>query len=291
MMIDKKTMTLLLAVFLYGCSQQELNIEKGVVTEHDSSLGVELRTTTSDSVQYFFEQARFGIGDAYVKMAHYYRDGTLGKPDILKVMQMGFMAEEYMAIPNVDALFKDVADNDSLKIVYQALNLLNKAENLDSLSDKAEELVVRGFPVGYSIQAMIAYKNNDRDKAIALCEKGIEGGCTFAGITKDIILSSENYGEDLKPETLLKIANGYPMAYRMLGDYYAKIPNDSISDVPLAMHYYLKASEHACLGRREALWILEAIYIKGFPAVDSLIDKRLWSLGRNEINDSVIWLP
>ena len=291
MMIDKKTMTLILAVFLYGCSQQELNIEKGVVTEHDSSLVVKLQTTTSDSVQYYFEQARFGIGDAYVKMAHYYRDGTLGKPDILKVMQMGFMAEEYMAIPNVDAIFKDVADDDSLKIAYHALNLLNKAENIDSLSDKAEKLVVRGFPVGYSIQAMIAYKNNDQDKAIALCEKGIEGGCTLAGITKDIILSSENYGEDLKAETLLKIANRYPMAYRMLGDYYAKIPSDSTNDIPLAIQYYLKASEHACLGRREALWILEAIYIKGFPAVDSLVDKRLWSLGRNEINDSVIWLP
>ena len=81
------------------------------------------------------------------------------------------------------------------------------------------------------------------------------------------------------------------MAYRLLGDYYAKIPNDSVSDFPLARQYYLKASDHACLGRQQALWVLETIYIKGYPAVDSLIDKRLWSLGRNKINDSVMWLP
>ena len=31
------------------------------------------------------------------------------------------------------------------------------------------------------------------------------------------------------------------MAYRLLGDYYAKIPNDSVSDITLARQYYLKA--------------------------------------------------
>ena len=290
-MINNRITALLLAGFLYGCGQQEFSVERGVVAEHESTLDVESKTATSDSVQYYFEQARLGIGDAYVKMAHYYRDGTLGKPDVLKMMQMGFMAEEYMAIPNLDALFQDVADDDSMKIAYQALNILNKAENIEELTDEAEEFIERGFPEGYLIQAMIAYKGNSRDEAISLCEKGIEGGSTLADITKDIILCGDGYGSDLKPEILERIASRFPMAYRMLGDYYAKIPNDSINDIPLAMQYYLKASDHACLGRREALWVLENIYIKGYPAVDSLVDNRLWSLGRNEINDSVMWLP
>lgn len=289
--INNKIIVLLLAGFLYGCGQQEFSVEREVIIERESTLDVELKTATSDSVQYYFEQACLGIGNAYVKMAHYYCDGTLGKPDVLKMMQMGFMAEEYMAIPNLDALFQDFADDDSIKIAYQALNILNKEENIEELADEAEELIERGFPEGYLIQAMIAYKENNRDEAIALCEKGIEGGSTLADITKDIILCGDGYGSDLKPETLERIASRFPMAYRMLGDYYAKIPNDSASDIPLAIQYYMKASEQACLGRREALWVLESIYIKGYPSVDSIGEKRLWSLGRNEINDSVIWLP
>lgn len=281
----------LITMIFVGCGQQELSSEILISMEYPVTPDVAQTGATSDSVQYYFSQARLGIGDAYVKMAHFYRDGTLGKPDVLKVMEMAFMAEEYMAIPNMDALFKDIADDDSLKITYQALCLLNNAEDIDSLSDKAEELVARGVSEGYSIQAMIAYRNNDRDKAIALCEKAMEGGNTLAGITKDIILSGEDYGADLRPETLLKIANRFPMAYRLLGDHYAKIPTDSATDVPLAMQYYMKASEHACLGRREARWVLEAIYVKGYPSVDSLEINRLWSLGRNEINDSVMWLP
>ncbi len=199
---------------------------------------------------------------------------------------MGFMAEEYMAIPNVNALFRDVPDSDATKIAYQALDMINHTENEDSILAKAKELLDMGIPEGFLMQAVLSWKKGDRENAIALCDKSIEGGSTIADVFKNIFVSGEEYGSDLKPETLLKIADRFPMAYRLLGDYYAKILNDSVSDIPLARQYYLKASDHACLGRPEALWVLETIYVKGYPAVDSLTDKRLWSLGRNEINDT-----
>lgn len=246
---------------------------------------------SSDSVQFYFEQARLGIGDAYVRMAQFYLDGTLGKPNLLKAVTMGFMAEEYMAIPNVDALFRDVSDSDATKIAYHALDMLNQVEDEDTLMVKANELLDKGIPEGYVMRAIIAWKNGEKDKAMLLCDKATGNGSTIADVLKDIIQGDTKYGEDISPQTLLKIADRFPIAYRLLGDYYAKIPNDSVSDIPLARQYYLKASDHACLGRRQALWVLETIYIKGYPAVDSLTDKRLWSLGRNEINDSVIWLP
>ena len=290
-MIYKKTMIVLLAVFLFGCSQHELRVEKEGQAALEPSFRVESVTNSSDSVQYYYDQARLGIGDAYVKMARYHLDGTLGKPNILNVMTMGFMAAEYMAIPNINALFKDVPDSDVTKIAYHALDMLNNAEDEDSIMVKSKELLDKGIPEGFLMQAVLSWKKGDKENAIAYCDKGIQGGSTIADVFKDIIVAGEEYGSDLKPETLLKIADRFPMAYRLLGDYYAKIPKDSISDIPLARQYYLRASDHACLGRREALWVLETIYVKGYPAVDSLTDKRLWSLGRNEINDSVIWLP
>lgn len=290
-MINKITIILLLAVFLCGCSQHELRIEKEGKAVLEPPICVESATTPSDSVQYYFDQARLGIGDAYVKMARYHLDGTLGKPNLLNVVTMGFMAEEYKAIPDMGTLFKDAPENDVTKIAYQALDMINHTENEDSILAKAKELSVMGIPEGLLMQAVILWKKGNKDDALAYCDKSIEDGSTIADVFKDIIAAGEEYGGDLKPETLLKIADRFPMAYRLLGDYYAKIPNDSVSDIPLARQYYLKASDHACLGRREALWVLETIYVKGYPAVDSLSDKRLWSLGRNEINDSVFWLP
>lgn len=289
--MKKSILTILLIFSLCGCNQQDMSADKGLVEEQSNLLVYKLQAASSDSVQYYFDQARHGIGDAYVKMAQYYRDGTLGKPNLLNVMSMGFMAEEYMAISNLDALFKDVPDSDATKIAFNALDMLNQVEDDEMLMTKANELLSQGIPEGNIMKAVIAWKKGEKEMAVVLCDKAITDGSTIADVLKDIILGDTKYGEDISPKTLLKITDRFPMAYRLLGDYYAKIPNDSLYDIPLAMQYYLKASDHACLGRREALWVLEAIYIKGYPAVDSLIDKRLWSLGRNEINDSVIWLP
>ena len=273
-----------------SCGEQAVPNDTKNLTHHESLL-MDVVAPSSDSVQYYFDQARLGIGDAYVKMARYHHDGSLGKPNLLNIMTMGFMAEEYMAIPNINDLFKDVPDNDVTKIAYQALDMLNHTENEDSILIKSKELLDKGIPEGFLMLAVSSWKKGDRDDAIAYCDKSIQGGSTISDVFRDIIVAGEEYGSDLKPETLLKIADRFPMAYRFLGDYYAKIPNDSVCDIPIARQYYLKASDHACLGRREALWVLETIYVQGYPAVDSLTDKRLWSLGRNEINDSVIWLP
>lgn len=272
-----------------GCGEQAASVDTDDLT-HQEFLTLNAVASSSDSVRYYFDQARLGIGDAYVKMAQYYRDGTFGKPNLLNVMSMGFMAEEYMAIPDMDALFMGIPDSDATKMAYQALNMLNLVEDEEILLAKANELLDEGIPEGSIMKAVIAWKKGEKDEAAVLCDNAIADGSTIADVMKDIMLGGTKYGEDFSPKTLLMIAERFPMAYRLLGDYYAKIPNDSAIDIPLAREYYLKASDYACLGRREARWVLETIYIKGYPAVDSLIEKRLWSLYRREINDSVIWL-
>lgn len=284
------TVLVFMMFLVTSCGEQTVSVDTEDLT-HQESLELDVSASSSDSVQYYLDQARLGIGDAYVKMAQYYRDGTLGTPNLLSVMTMGFMAEEYKAIPNMNALFKDVPDSDVTKIAFQALDLLDHTEDEDSLRNKADELLVLGIPEGYFMKALIAYKKGNKDDATALFDKAIENGSTIAGVFKDILLSGMEYGGELQPETLLKIADRFPMAYRLLGDYYAKIPNDSVSDIPMARQYYLKASDHACLGRREARWVQETIHFKGYPSVDSLVEERLRSLGRDEINDSVVWFP
>ena len=282
------TIMVFIIVLVTSCREQVLSTDAERVVLQEAA--PHLNVIASDSVEYYYEQARLGIGDAYVKMAQYQLDGMFGKPNLLNVMTMGLMAEEYMAIPNMNALFMNVSDSDVLKIAFQALDMLNHTESEDSILSKSKELLDMGIPEGFLMQAVLLWKKGNRDDAITFCDKSIQGGSTIADVFKDIIVAGEEYGGELNPQTLLKIADRFPMAYRILGDHYAKIPNDSAIDIPLARQYYLKASDHACLGRRGAKWVLETIYIEGYPAVDSLIEKRLWSLYRQEINDSVIWL-
>ena len=279
----------LMLTLLTGCMKQAVPVVADKAPAHAGQRQPEEDLT--DSVRYYLEQARLGRGDAYVRMANYYREGIAGKQNLLSVIAMGAMAVEYLAIPDIGTLFRDLPDGDAAKTAYQALDFLEHTEDKEVLSAKARELQERDIPEGYLMQAVLAWKQGDRDNAVALCDRSAAAGSTVAGVLRDIVSSGEDYGTALGPETLLKIADRFPMAYRILGDHYAGIPNDSAADMALARKYYLMASDHACLGRREARWLLESIYVKGYPKVDSLVERRLWSLCRQEINDSVIYLP
>lgn len=142
-------LTCLVLFSLCGCNQQDMSADMERVAEQETSLSFDSQAASSDSVQCYFDQARLGIGDAYVKMAQYYRDGTLGKPNLLNVMTMGFMAEEYMAIPDKDVLFKDVPDSDATKLTYHALDMLTQVEDEETLLAKANELLDKGIPEGH----------------------------------------------------------------------------------------------------------------------------------------------
>lgn len=285
------TILILIATLVTSCEEQSLSFNLENNMSHQTALCTNVTENPRDSIQFYYDQARLGIGDAYVKMAHFYRDGTMGKPNLLKVIQMGFMAEEYVAIPNMETLFKNVPDSDVTKVTFMALDMLNHTDNEESLNNKADELLALKIPEGNIMKGMIAYKKGDTDNVIALFNKAIEDGSEIADVFKDIILSGIEYGDELQPQTLLKIADRFPLAYRLLGDHYAKSSNDSINNISLAAQYYRKASENACLGRREAQWMLSAIAQNRISAIDSIEIRRLYSLSRNEINDSVIFLP
>ena len=63
-------------VLITGCGEQGLTIDAVKSTPQDGVL--HQGKPVSDSVLYYFEQAQLGIGDAYVRMAQFYLDGTLG---------------------------------------------------------------------------------------------------------------------------------------------------------------------------------------------------------------------
>lgn len=230
----------------------------------------------NDSVQLYMDKARWGDGDAFLWLARCYRDGTGVESDFLMAMQMGMMAEECLTIPNLDTLFNEVSDNNNIKVIYDANKLFGQPDSEDLLLSKAELLLERDRPEGYVFKAMVSFRQGKTDEALALCEEAIKRGSVLAVFAKEAIV---NGGEDkLHPEVLLGIADRFPFAYRLLGEHYAKIPNDSAKDIASAVRYYRMADEKACLGREGAVWLLNAIETRGVAPLDSMEVKRLHSL-------------
>lgn len=242
-------------------------------SKHGQADGV---VADSDSVQYYIDKARWGDGDAFLKLARYYRDGVGVTPDFLMALQMGMMAEEYGAIPNLDSLFYEVSDENNIKVIYDANKLFEQPGNEDQLMAKSDLLLERDCSEGYVFKALASFKQGKNDEALTWCEKAIKSGSVLAVIAKDGIL---NRGEDeLQLETLLNISDRVPFAYRLLGEHYAKMTNNTATDVDSAVKYYRKADENGCLGREGAIWLLDAIKIKGVAPTDSQEVKRLNSL-------------
>ena len=254
-------------------------------------VSVEKTNAAKDSMLMYFQLARMGDGDAYAWLARYYRDGVEGRPDVIKMIHMDIMAEHFYAIRSMDELLKDLPADDSLRLAYEAITLFDESKDMDSIQQKAQALVDRGIPDAYQVLALVAFKNGDKAKASEYCERGLAEGSICSAIVKDFLESGAQIADVMQhPELLSKIADRFPLAYQYLGDYYAQIPHDSATDVPLAVKYYRKASENACLQRKGALWLLNTIRSKQLPTVDQLEKYRLLSLSRPEINDSMVVL-
>ena len=120
--MKKSILTILLIFSLCGCNQQDMSAEKGLVEKQKTSLCIESQASPSDSVQYYFEQARLGIGDAYVKIAQYY-------PHLFNsfreyIFQIYLMSLPFQGFVEL-VLWKRLFYNENLFLLFYVLNVLS----------------------------------------------------------------------------------------------------------------------------------------------------------------------
>ena len=213
----KKLLILFLGLWLISCSDRQLGGDTLAETTPPPA-------SEENEFKALIEQARWGNGKAFLKLANCYRDGKGVEKDLMGMVCMGALAENFGAIARIEDFFHAMPEDSEFRMIFEATELA-KHKKMDEAKLLAEKLITMGAPDGYTLQGMIAIESGDELEGIELIEQAAAQGSTFAEM---MLVLSAWHGK--------------------------KVPD--MDDEHLAAQYYLKADECACLNRRGARWLL-----------------------------------
>lgn len=242
----KKVLYFLVVMFLASCAEQELY--ENIADAPKSNIEVD------NQYDYLLEQARWGNGDAYVKLAEYYRSGIGVQQDFLGTISLLAMADQYGGIKSIEDYMVQLPEEDNLKLFFTAMENYER-KNTEEVKAVTEKLITSGYPEGYTLQGIMAVERGDTIEGKRLIGLAKEQGSTFAEILT-AALSDWRGGKHPSRESLNLLADRIPLASKLLGDVYAGVDGNSTKNEELAAMYYKKADEGACLGKRAAGWLL-----------------------------------
>ena len=218
--------------------------------ENDGNLS-ELSSTNEISA--LIEEARWGDGQAFVKLADCYRDGKGVKQDFVGMLTMLAQADEYGGISNMEDYLKTLPEGSDFKLIFDAVDNYEK-KNEDEATAKLEQLIAKGSPDGNAVQGIMTIERGDTLEGLRLVEQAATAGSTFAELLLCIPDWRGATNTDL--EKLATLSDKIPFVNTILGKMYAGFEDENLQNDQLAAHYFLKADEKACLGKRGARWLL-----------------------------------
>ena len=238
-------------MFLASCAEQELYED---IT--DAPKG---NIEADNQYAYLLEQARWGDGQAYLKLADLYHKGQGVQQDFLGTISMLAMADQYGAISNLEDYMKTFPEEDNMKLFFDAMENFER-KNIEVSAEMTDRLIAQGSPEGYTLKGIMAVEKGDTIEGKRLIGLAVEQGSTFAELLLTI-LSDWRGGKSPSIEVLVPLADRIPLACKLLGDVYAGIEDKDMTNEDLAAMYYKKADEQACLGKRAAQWLI-GYYVK-----------------------------
>lgn len=204
-------------------------------------------------VKALIDKARWGDGDAFLKLADCYRDGKGVKQDFWGMVCMLAQAEEQGKIKDMDDYMRNMPKDN---VYRQMLGLFNISRNsVGEYRDSIENVCsIAGVPDAYVIRGMQALEEGDSVRASEMFKIAEEKGCMFGVIIQGIHDLKNN--KELDVAKIETVATSYPVAYLFLA-------KNSLfkGNIRKCKEYLLKAEENAMLNKREAQWLLE--YCKG----------------------------
>lgn len=245
----KKSLLLIavVALVLSGCSNQHLTGETADVNGASAQVS---------EIEALIEQARWGDGQAFLKLADCYRDGKGVKKDFLNMVSMLSQAEKYGAIRRMDDYMKTMPADSEYKMLYDAMDLFEHDKKDEALA-MSEQLVALGSPEGYSLKSIIAIESKDTLEGKRLMAQAVSQGSTFAELMQcmpEMQQSHRTTSDNI--DRLRSLADRNPVACMMLAEIYTGHDDARLKDESLAAYYFLKADEQACLNKQGAQWLL-----------------------------------
>ena len=199
------------------------------------------------------EKARWGDGQAFLKLADCYRDGNGVEKDLVGMLCMASQAEEFGGNIRMKDYLRELPENSDFRTIFDAME---KAEGKreDEARFMSEQLIANGSPDGYTVQGVMAIASGDTIEGRRLMEHAASQGSSLARI---ILCITEFYGDTTTNVEMLKaLSDDKPFANVILAKIYTGEDDEKLKDESLAAHYYLKADKNACLGKRGARWLM-----------------------------------
>ena len=229
---------------LAGCTSQQL-VDEAFVDDTPALI--------DDEFVSLLEQARWGDGQAFLKLADCYRDGKGVDRDFMGMLCMASQADEFGGIERMEDYLKDMPEGSDFRLIFEAIGKFenNKTEEAQSL---CEQLLTNGNADGYTVRGIMAVESGDTIAGLRLIEQAASEGSSFA----KFLLCFQKWVdyENLDMEKLKALSDDMPFVNLVLAKVYTGWEDEGMKDEHLAAHYFLKADEMACLNKRGAKWLL-----------------------------------
>ena len=240
----KKLFYLVVTLLMISCSEQLLV---------DEVVGESVEQTAVSELNVLMEKARWGNGEAYVKLADCYRNGKGVKQDLTGMLSMVFLADEYGGIKRMEDYISSLPAESDYKLVFDAMEKFSKGEQDDALT-MAEELIKQSNIEGYTVKGIIQTEQGSIEEGKSLLEIAVEKGSSLAELY--LCISDWHHGKSPNVRRLATMTNKMPIANACLGKIYSGRNGEAMKNEELAAYYYMKADEKACLSRNGARWLL-----------------------------------
>ena len=240
----KKYLFLVVALVMFSCTDQFVV---------DEVAGEYAQQTPASEVTALIEKARWGDGQAYVKLADCYRDGKGVKQDFINMLGMVSFADEYGGISRMEDYLSALPEDSEYRLVFDAMEKFcgNKQEESLAMADK---LIERDYVEGYTVKGIILSEQGNREEGKHLLAQAAEKGSGFAELY--LCMPDLKGAENPDIARLIALAERMPLANACLGKIYSGKNDESKKDERLAAYYYMKADEKACLPKDGARWLL-----------------------------------
>jgi len=219
----------------------------------DELAGDKVEFSSANEFSALVEQARWGDGQAFLKLADCYRDGKGVEKDLVGMLCMVAQADEFGGIRRMEDYLKEMPEGSDFRMIFEAIEKFEDKQ-VEEAKMMSEQLVSKGVPDGYFVQGFMAIESGDTLGGLRMMEQAASQGSNLGSL----ILCIPEFRGGKEPEIakLTELAEKMPFVNIILARHYWGHDNNNTFDAQMAAHYYLKADEHACLDRRGARWLL-----------------------------------
>ena len=240
-----KYLFLIVTLVFVSCTDQLVMVE-GVA-------GWKNELAPASEVNALIEKARWGDGEAYVKLADSYRDGKGVKQDFISMLAMASFAENYGGIKRMEDYISSLPTDSEYKIEVDAMEKFSRGEQDEALT-MAENLIAQNCTEGYTLKGILLTEQGKKEEGKSFLDFAAEKGSGFAELY--LCIPDLLNGKNPDISRLTALADVMPIANTCLGRIYSGRDDESIKDEKLAAYYYIRADEKACLGKSGARWLL-----------------------------------